>query len=247
MSTVKEISFTVDSRDVDLTGCCRPSALLGYLQEAATLGAMGLGMSAPEAMEKYHCIWMLIRMWVRLDRPIAWNETVTVRTWHRGGKGVSSYRDFDLSVNGETVGEAVSVWVLADGDTRRLLRLGTVPEFQGTDGGELCKSVMLHRVKMPEELSAREERPMRYSDTDINGHVSNIKYADFACDALHLEERMEGKYIAEFQLGYLAECRAGETITVESASDGGALYARGAGAGGDERFDCMLRLEERNL
>ena len=25
---------------------------------------------------------------------------------------------------------------------------------------------------------------MRYSDTDINGHVNNTRYADFACDAL---------------------------------------------------------------
>ena len=32
-----EYEMTVDSRDVDGWGRCRPSAVLGYLQEAATL------------------------------------------------------------------------------------------------------------------------------------------------------------------------------------------------------------------
>lgn len=34
-----EYEMTVDSRDVDGWGRCRPSAVLGYLQEAATLAA----------------------------------------------------------------------------------------------------------------------------------------------------------------------------------------------------------------
>ena len=40
MSVTYEQTFTVDSRDVDLTGCARPSAILGYLQEAATMAAL---------------------------------------------------------------------------------------------------------------------------------------------------------------------------------------------------------------
>ena len=47
MSTVYEMEFRVDSRDVDLFGQCRPSALLGIFQEAATQAALRVGASGP--------------------------------------------------------------------------------------------------------------------------------------------------------------------------------------------------------
>lgn len=244
MSTYLEQDFYVDSRDVDLTGCARPSAVLGYLQEAATLAAGALHVSGPETLEKYNCFWMIVRMWVRLDRPLKWNETVTVKTWHRGGKGATSYRDFDLFVNGEPVGEAVSSWVLADRDTFKLLRLDLLTEFQGTDGGALCKNIKLHRVKMPACLSGSEARTMRYSDTDINGHVNNTKYADFACDALHMEEKLNGAFLHAFQISYSSQCMAGETIDLQTAADGTSFWVRGMGKDGRERFDCWLSLKE---
>ena len=101
MSVFYERSFRVDSRDVDPFNQCRPSALLGYLQEAATEAACALHVSREEMIDKYHVFWMLARMWYRLDRPLFWDDTVTIRTWHRGDKGASMYRDFDLFRDGE--------------------------------------------------------------------------------------------------------------------------------------------------
>ena len=234
--------YTIDSRDTDPFNQCRPSALLGLLQEAATEAAVALHVSREETLERYNCFWMLIRIWVHLERPLRWNESFTVRTWHRGAKGASTYRDFDLIQDGTILGEAVSTWVLADRDTYKLLRMSRLEEFQGTDGGPLCKTKTLHRVPMPAAMTDRELRALHYSDTDINGHVNNVKYADFTCDALHLEHMLPGHFIQELQLGYLNQCHAGETITVETAQQDGICYARGIGPGGDERFDCSLSL-----
>ena len=117
-----EYEMTVDSRDVDGWGRCRPSAVLGYLQEAATLAAEDGGFGREKTLE-YHAFWMLARIWFRLDRPLRWEEKVTVRTWHRGSKTALMYRDFDLLAGGVPVGEAVSAWVLAGVEDRKLLRL----------------------------------------------------------------------------------------------------------------------------
>ena len=145
MSVFYERSFRVDS-------------LLGYLQEAATEAACALHVSREEMIDKYHVFWMLARMWYRLDRPLFWDDTVTIRTWHRGDKGASMYRDFDLFRDGERVGEAVSVWVLADLDTHKLFRLSNVMEFRDTTGGELCKDKTLGRLRGPVALHPAEER-----------------------------------------------------------------------------------------
>ena len=246
LSVFKEFEFTVDSRHVDMFKQCRPSALLGFLQEAATLAALDLGASGPEVEKKYGCLWMISRIWVEMEKPLRWNDKITVRTWHRGAAGASSYRDFDIYRNGEYVGQGVSNWVLVEIAERRLFRMKQLAEFQGTDGGELCKDIKLRRVKLPEEMSGGEQRPMRYSDTDINGHINNAHYADFACDALHLEQLGEGKFVRSFQIGYLGECLAGETVSIRAARQGEELFARGEGADGSERFEFHMVLETLN-
>lgn len=244
MGTFYEGRFRVDSRDVDLFNQCRPSALLGILQEAATQAALALGASGPEVLAKYNCLWMVTRSWVELDAPLRWNDLVDVKTWHRGASGASSYRDFDLFRDGKAVGQGSTLWVMVDADSRKLFRMKELAEFQGTDGGELCKSVKLHRIPMPEEFDHRVRRDLRYSDTDINGHVNNIHYADFACDSLHLEELGRGKFVRSLQIGYVNECRAGETIWVDTAARGDELLARGSGEDGVERFEFSLTLAE---
>ncbi len=237
-----EGGYPIDSRDVDPWNHCKPSGLMGILQEAAVAAACELHASRPEMMEKYNLFWMLARMWYRLDRPLKWNETLSIRTWHRGGSGASSYRDFDLFVDGKPVGEAVSVWVLADADTHRLARMSKIEEFQGTDGGELCKDKSLSRFKLPQEMAAADHRAMHYSDTDINGHVNNVRYADFICDAIRMDQLGQDFYVSALQVDYLAECMAGETITLFTGERDGLRYVRGADTAGKSRFEGAVTL-----
>ena len=244
MSTIYTTDLRVDSRDVDLFNQCRPSAILGLLQEAATQAALELGVSGPQILEKYNCLWMITRNWVELDAPLRWNDLITIQTWHRGVSGVSSYRDFDLYRDGRPIGQGTSVWVMVEADSRKLFRMRQLTEFEGTDGGERKKSVKLRRIAMPEQFDRRTRRDMRYSDTDINGHINNIHYADFACDSLHLEELGQGRFVRSLQIGYVNECQAGETIFVDTAARGNDLFARGEGEDGTERFDFCLTLAD---
>jgi len=233
----------IDARDTDLWGHCRPSGLLGLLQEAAVEAACVLHASLEEMLERYHMFWMLARIWYHLDRPLYLGDLVEVRTWHRGARGASSYRDFDLLVDGSPVGEAVSLWVLADQKTRRLGRGSAIQEFQGMDGGPLCKARTLSKLVLPEDMEPAGRRVFRYSDLDINGHVNNVKYADFVCDTLELEKLGPGQFVSSLQIGYQAECRAGEGVVLLAGSSGGVNYVHGADEAGKTRFDAALTVE----
>lgn len=222
----------IDSRDADGKGHCRPSALLGHLQEAATAAAETGGFGRGRLLEENGGFWMLARLWYRLDRPLLWGEEIMVRTWHRGGKGAMSYRDFDIFVGDQQVGEAVSAWVMASMADHKLMRLSGVKCMEGTDGGDLCKSITLAKIRTPKELTAVEQRLMRYSDTDINGHVNNTRYADFACDALSAQMLTEGQFLSSMQLGYLTECRPGQRLDILVGEQDGAFFVRGAAEGG---------------
>lgn len=237
-----ENTYRVGARDVDPLNQCRPSSIMDVLQEAATEAAVEIHASREEMGSRYHVFWMLARMWYRLDRPLRWGESITVRTWHRGSKGASMYRDFDLYQAGEHIGEAVSIWVLADLDTHKLFRLANVEEFEATSGGALCKDKLLPKLKIPVPLSPAGVRILRYSDTDINGHVNNVRYADFTCDALHMQRLGMGNFVSSMQIGYLNECRAGETLQLATGCGDGVWYVLGDDEAGKARFSASLTL-----
>lgn len=237
MSLEYECRQTIDSRDVDGTGCCRASALLGHMQEAATQAGETSTFGRKIILEQYHAFWMLTRIFFRLQRPLRWGEELTIRTWHRGGRAAMLYRDFDLLVGDAPVGEGVSAWVLADQDSRRLLRLGDIPELRGTEGAR-CKTLKLSKLKRPEGLALAERRPMRYSDTDINNHVNNTRYADFACDTIGMPR--EGQFLSELRLGFLSECRMGEVLELFTGGEPNRPFVLGRDGQGKDRFEAEL-------
>jgi len=240
MSNFYEHEVRLSGFDVDGRGHCKASALLDHLQDAATLAAEDGGFSREVLVERYGAFWMLARSWYRLSRPLRFEDKITVRTWHRGGKGAIMYRDYDILVDGQPVGESVSGWVLADMATHKLLRLGAISELAGTGGGALCKTMTLAKLRQPDGLREVERRPMRYSDTDLNGHVNNTRYADFACDAVDMAAMGPDRFLAEMQIGYLAECRPGEVISIQAGGRGDSRFVRGVDESGRSRFESAL-------
>ena len=112
MSQFYEHTIRLTGMDADGRGICKPSALLDHLQIAAGFAAEEGGFGRETLVEKYGAFWMLARSWFRLERPLRWEDRLTIRTWHRGDRGATLYRDFDILINGTWAGEAVSAWVL---------------------------------------------------------------------------------------------------------------------------------------
>ena len=106
----------------------------------------------------------------------------------------------------------------------------------------MCKDKSLSRFKLPQEMAAADHRAMHYSDTDINGHVNNVRYADFICDAIRMDQLGQDFYVSALQVDYLAECMAGETITLFTGEQDGLRYVRGADAAGKSRFEGAVTL-----
>ena len=240
MSQFYEHTIRLTGMDADGRGICKPSALLDHLQIAAGFAAEEGGFGRETLVEKYGAFWMLARSWFHLDRPLRWEDRLTIRTWHRGGKAAMMYRDYDIYANGELVGESVSGWVLANLESRKIMRLADIQELAGTGGGELCKTRTLNKLRAPKDLKLLERRKMHYSDTDVNGHVNNTRYADFACDAVELDKLPEDQFLTEMQIGYLAECRPGEILDLEAGALDGGCYVHGLDQNGKARFETAM-------
>ena len=237
-----ETTYTIDSRDLDCFDLCRPSALLGYLQDAAGLAAGQFGATNVEMVRKYGHCWMVVRTGYTLDQPLHWGDQLRIKTWHRGGDKPLMFRDFMLEVDGRSVGQALSIWTLVNLTDHSMTRADHFPEFTGTDGGELIRQTKLPKLKLPAELAPIQERLLHYSDTDGNGHVNNVRYADFLCDAAHLQTAPAGTFVKSLHIDYLRECKAGETLSLLGGQGDDGFYVQGRDSQGEVRFQGRMAL-----
>lgn len=237
-----ERTFEITSTEVDTFGNHRPAALLRFFQDMATEHSALLNIERDYLGAEYHAIWMLVRVWYRMDRPLKMGEQVMIRTWHRGAGGLIVYRDFDLYVDGKPVGEAVSAWVVADVESRKMLRPGTIQNLAAASVPEQVKEKQLKLIRVPKERKLIYTKTVRYSDLDINGHMNNTKYADVLLDALAPEE-LRGKFISEMQLNYTQECLYGEQMEVCRKMEENSCYIDGCSSDGARRFEAILQFQ----
>jgi acyl-ACP thioesterase len=240
MNEIYTKDFFIRTTETDLYDIVRPSALLGYLQEMATSHAVLLHIDRDYLVEHYNACWILVRTWFRLLRPLKVGETLTISTWHRGAGGLTIYRDYDLYVGQEQVGEATAAWVIADLQSRKMLRPAAVENMASSPVPDTVKDKQLRLIKTPKERQICYQRTVRYSDLDVNGHMNNTKYADVLLDALSPEE-LSGRFLSELQLNYSQECKAGETMEISRVLDGNSCYIDGCSGDGKRRFEASLQ------
>ena len=233
--------FLISSTDTDNCYECKPAALFAYIQRVITEHAQLTGTSRDDVLAKYNSYWMVLRIWVSLRRPIIWGETLTVRMTMRRPRGTRVYRDCDLYIGEELIGEATSMWVLANRKTKRTIHLENLPELPKEDAPS-AKDITLSRVVFPENMSLHHRRQLFYSDIDINGHIGNTRYVDLACDAAELNLRPHGVFVKEILISYVGECFAGEELSIYRGKQGDTLFLHGVGPEGTDRFDCTIRM-----
>jgi len=201
-----QLKFTMDEAFLDSCGRVRPGALLYFAQEAAgahcaLMGANSLG----------NLFWAVIRHKVEINRLPQPGETVTVETWPmpttrtaypRACAGYDKDHNLLFSVH--------SLWVLMDKNTRAMVLPGKsgvgVPGIVKGCEPEAPSSIL------PRELPSAGVRQVTREDLDVNQHMNNTRYLDWAWETLPGEWRE--KTPREFTACYLNEARFGQEMAL---------------------------------
>lgn len=227
MSGIWSDSFRVRSYEVTPGGTASVLALVDYFQEAAGRHAEALGVSMQSLLDDGKA-WVLAHLHVQLDRLPRWGERIEVETWPSGLDGLFAHRDFTVrDADGTLLAGGTSAWLIIDVDRRRPLRPPPVlydidlPDRDGAIDAELDDVTGSSRVDR-----ARTFR-VRYHDLDVNRHVNNVRYLEWALEVLSAEELDEYRCLA-LALQFEAGATHGDLIraTAEIHHDGGTLRIR---------------------
>ncbi len=131
--------------------------------------------------------WMLLHWKVKVFKRVRYGETVTVKTWAGYANKFYTLRDFEIfDKNGELICIASSKWALIDINNRSIAKI--TEDIIGRYEAE-SKSVFgendIPKIKQPEisTIPCFEFKVLR-RDIDVNEHMHNIYYLDYALEAL---------------------------------------------------------------
>jgi len=210
--------------EIDKSDRLTLSAVLQSFQEAAICHAENLGVGR-EDMARTGRVWILSRMSVLVERRPLYYETVTIRSWPRGGEKLFAMRNYDIrDKDNIPVVSARSAWLIVDIEKRRPLRpqsiMDNLPQNEGLDvfppdaGGAAALAERSNLCLVSDTYAA--ERKALYTDIDYNGHVNNVSYIKWIEDAV--DPQLLGKAAKmRLDINYLNEITWGEAAEIYSA------------------------------
>lgn len=176
-----KIKKSILYQESDYCGHYRLSEMFSILSDLATQNATEIGIWKEEYENIYG--WVLVKQTMQLHRPIKIGENIFLSTRADKSSKIQFVRQYDIQDNNDHyIGGVYSVWALIDLNRRRIVR----PDKVGMDIPEIKHYehyVSFYKeVDTSIEVSFVMERKVVYSDLDVNQHMNNYRYIEWALD-----------------------------------------------------------------
>lgn len=215
-------TFTVHTFEIDAFGALDVPALSGFLSEIAGRHAAELGVGM-EAMFARGLTWVLGRQRIEIPTLVRLGEVLEVETWPAGIERLVAMRDFVARRGDEEVARATSHWLVLDLATRK-------PVSPAELDARLPRVVLPSVVKPPARLKSLESWDedkrftVRYSDIDMNLHVTNTSYLAWAVEAVP-KDLWQTCRLSAVDVSFLAECHHGSAVRSRALRTGEATFS----------------------
>lgn len=173
------------------------------------------GLSRDVLLENHYAI-LVSRLAFRFHRMPKENEAVTLLTWEEKSEPLQLVRAYEIaSLDGEKLVSGLSSWVLVNPETRRIIPTKTFTMRETPTAQTEHDCLKYGKIQHPENMVLWDERIIKYSDIDGNGHTNNARYGAFVADALPAEFRHT--LFKDFRLNYAKEAVLGQKLEVLGA------------------------------
>lgn len=205
-----EEEFKIRSSEVAPDGKAKLQSICDLLQETAGNHALNLNFDISQLKEK-NLTWVLHRLDVAMDQYPEWRDQITIQTWPSSGDTLRAYRDFlIINAEGVEIGRGLSYWLMIDMTSRRPVRMPKEVLEMAPASTKHVLDVKSDRITVEGAVGESKKFRVRRSDLDVNRHVNNVKYIEWA-----LETLTDNHGVTEIDIEFRAECTLGESVSSE--------------------------------
>ena len=208
---IYEQSFTVTLPDVDENNCLTNKGILRIFQEIGCIHFSKFGYGLNDVKKK-GLFWLLLNWKLEVFKRPCWNTNLKCITWSTHHTHIYFYRDYKLcDSSGNTVAIATSKWILFDFNKKSVFKI--TEDFTKKYCKDINENVfdtkMVEKLKEPENSKLISEYTVLKRDLDLNHHVNNLNYLDFAYEALPKESIVDFNHV---EIMYKHESRLGDNL-----------------------------------
>lgn len=232
-------NITIESCDVDMRGVLRPTALMAYLEDVGS-AEMAAFPPSNDDLRARNMGFITSRLVIRIHEELREGSEITLETWATDSRGLSFNRCYRVMYGNKVAVEVYSVWALLDFAEQKLMRLTDLEPIGGEPEPPLTLDIPL-RVRIPAiaEMEKVADRPVYYSDCDLNGHFNNTKYLNMLCDFV---PNIAKRTLRGINISYVNEAPFGDVLTVYAKEDGDTVYFRTVRSDGKTNCEAVLYL-----
>ena len=210
-------SYPIHSYEVDKDSRLTIVSIINYFQESAWRNAEALGVGFNDLAANNH-FWILSRLYVEIYRYPLWEQTVQLETWPKGIENLFALRDFRLkSADGnDLLGAGSSAWLIIDATTQRLQRIDKT--FENIP--RLPQSAVEHKlgkIALASTMTPKAQIVAGHTDLDVNNHVNNVSYLNWAVNYLPVDD--DKLTVRSAELNFLSEARLRSPVEILYGND----------------------------
>jgi len=219
-----KVPMQVNYFDCDQNNRMKLSAVMRYMQETSSEHLEAIHVPTQKLADE-HMVFLLTKSCMKIERMPQCREPILIGTAAVAIRGVRFVREFVVDTpKGERLVSAMTLWVLVDPASRRIIRPKSFPYPLPLQPSTL--EDIIDDLPIPKALTtgeAHSDVQIRYSHLDVNAHVNNACYGDFVCDALPFEELIT-QGLDTVAILFQHEARRGETLQISTSALGERRY-----------------------
>ena len=207
--------YDVTSYHADFTQQLTPASLFCFLQESAWRHANSKGFGWSHLAERNE-FWVLAKMHVRIGRMPNWTEKIRSETWGKEPELLTAFRDFEFfDANNQSIICATSSWHILNKLTHRPAALAHFADhFPIVTRHAIAEKPQKIQIPSSDAIKSTVYAILP-SDIDMNFHVNNTRYVQWAMDCIPFEFQKQ-RSLHEITVNFLSEARMGEHYIVET-------------------------------
>lgn len=182
-----EHNFFVGLRDIDFKNNLKIKSLLSFLEDVGGIHSNKVGYGLLDIPEKKKS-WILLNWKVKIIKRPKYAENLRVVTWGRAMEKIYAFRDFEVfNESGERVVIATSKWVCIDTQKCSICKIDDTLKNAYTIEKKQVFENEISKLVAPENYIDSKDIKITKDMIDVNGHVHNLNYINFASQTLPYE------------------------------------------------------------
>lgn len=226
--------------DFDVTCNVKLQRVMEFMQDAATTHADELGIGW-DYMDSNGLFWILSKVKIVFHKPLDRKiRSFKLYTWPIAASRAYMERRFEaVDEQGERLFSSSTLWMIVERDTRKIASREVVAQYYSFDfdNAECGCDANFDRLRRDDTYALSYESNVKRCLLDINKHVNNTCYVNYAVDVLEI-----GEQVSAVELVYHKELILGDTVSVYSKRDGNYVNVVGE-RDGQTCFTIKLTLE----